>query len=141
MNDNKSVCALATVLFFVTAVASAQTVVAGSGQDKTTDVAAKVDAAQASETESAIPPAQDAQAAAEGDEVFDHPLQVGDATSNLFAWQRGGEIASSTPRPIAGSVASRSYERYLKSFEHPIPEQFNSSVKSTSAGSGLSSAR
>jgi hypothetical protein len=60
------------------------------------------------------------------------PLQVGDATQDLFAWQRRGEIASSTPRPIAGVVAARSYERYLKSFEFSIPERMSSTVKSSS---------
>jgi hypothetical protein len=59
------------------------------------------------------------------------PLRVGDATDMLLALQRSGELASATPRPIAGPVAHRSYERYLKSFEHPIPEYLNSSVKKT----------
>ncbi|MFM9925328.1 DUF3613 domain-containing protein [Variovorax sp. H27-G14] len=61
--------------------------------------------------------------------------QVGDAATSLFAWQREGVIASTTTRPIAGDVARRSYERYLKSFEFPIPERFNSTVKSTSSTS------
>jgi hypothetical protein len=64
------------------------------------------------------------------------PLQVGDAASNLLAWQREGDIASSTPRPIAGDVARRSYERYLKSFEYPIPERLGSTVKTGSNASG-----
>ncbi|MDH6591323.1 hypothetical protein M2165_001212 [Variovorax sp. TBS-050B] len=64
------------------------------------------------------------------------PLRVGDATGALLAWQRSGEIASPTPRPIAGPVAFRSYERYLKSFEHPIPEYLNSSVKKAPGDSG-----
>jgi hypothetical protein len=88
------------------------------------------DAAQA-----AAPSAQDAPDAqmveVEEDEFDVPPLEVGDATLNLLAWQRSGEIASRTPRPIAGPVAGRSYERYLKSFEYPIPEKFNSSVKSS----------
>jgi hypothetical protein len=66
------------------------------------------------------------------------PLLMGDATQSLLAWQRSGEIASRTPRPIAGSVASRSYERYIKSFEHPIPEHLGSTV-SKSKGGGASS--
>lgn len=66
------------------------------------------------------------------------PVQVGDATQSLFAWQRGGEISSATSRPIAGAVANRSYDRYLKSFEFPIPERMSSSVKSTSGGGGSS---
>lgn len=74
------------------------------------------------------------------DEAYDEaadalpPLQVGDATGALLAWQRSGQIASPTPRPIAGDVATRSYERYLKSFEHPIPEFLNSSVKQAQGG-------
>jgi len=69
--------------------------------------------------------------------VYERP-QVGDATQGLLAWQRSGEIASPTPRPIAGDVASRSYARYLKSFEFPIPERMSSIVKASS-GSGSSS--
>lgn len=52
------------------------------------------------------------------------PLQVGDATRNLLDKQRTGALASGTARPIAGEVAQRSYERYLRSFERPIPESF-----------------
>jgi hypothetical protein len=83
---------------------------------------------------------QQAEMAADAEEfVYDEPLQVGDATQGLFAWQRSGEIASPTARPIAGNIASRSYERYLKSFEFPIPERMSSTVKSTS-GSGADAA-
>ncbi len=64
------------------------------------------------------------------------PLRVGDATDTLLALQRSGALASATPRPIAGPVAYRSYERYLKSFEHPIPEFLNSSVKKTQGEAG-----
>lgn len=62
------------------------------------------------------------------------PLRVGDATQDLLEWQRSGVIASETPRPIPGAIAYRSYERYLKSFEHPIPEYLNSSVKKSTDG-------
>jgi len=70
------------------------------------------------------------------EQVDAEPLQVGDATQALLAWQRSGEIASSTPRPIAGEVAVRSYTRYLKSFEYPIPERFTSSMKKASSSTG-----
>ncbi|WP_280811026.1 DUF3613 domain-containing protein [Variovorax boronicumulans] len=73
------------------------------------------------------------QIAEDAEPVYER-LQVGDATQGLLAWQRGGEIASPTPRPIAGEVANRSYERYLKSFEFPIPERMSSIVKSGSGG-------
>lgn len=101
---------------------------------KVPDAAQATPAPQASAT-AAAPSAQDAPDAqmveVEEDEFDVPPLEVGDATLNLLAWQRSGEIASRTPRPIAGPVAGRSYERYLKSFEYPIPEKFNSSVKSS----------
>ncbi len=92
--------------------------------------------ASAQDTKGAKPdaPQQGAQEmVAEDEEPFYEPLQVGDATQGLLAWQRSGEIASPTPRPIAGAVANRSYERYLKSFEFPIPERLGSTVKSSNS--------
>lgn len=83
-------------------------------------------------------PTQNEEAMAEETEPVYERVQVGDATQGLLAWQRSGEIASPTPRPIAGNIANRSYERYLKSFEFAIPEHMNSTVK-TSGGSGSSS--
>lgn len=62
-------------------------------------------------------------------------VQVGDATQSLLEKQRAGTLASSTPRPIAGEVAQRSYERYLRSFERPIPESFTT-VASPGAKTG-----
>ncbi|WP_341887109.1 DUF3613 domain-containing protein [Variovorax sp. YR752] len=141
MNNNElahrlstlSACTLAAAFCFVTATASAQTVSAGATQGGTSSTAAPAaDAAAA-----AAKPAMETPAVvAEEEETYSLPLQVGDATSNLFAWQRSGEVASKTPRPIAGSVASRSYDRYLKSFEHPIPEHMSSTVKTSTSGSG-----
>lgn len=46
--------------------------------------------------------------------------------SETEAWldlQRSGREAAA-PRPLSGDVASRIYQRYLKSFTHPIPESF-----------------
>ncbi len=73
-------------------------------------------------------------------EEFDlEPLRIGDATQSLLAWQRSGEIASASPRPIAGTVANRSYERYLKSFEFAIPEHLGSTVTKSNSGAGATS--
>lgn len=62
-------------------------------------------------------------------------LRVGDATYTLLEKQRAGTLASDTARPIAGEVAQRSYERYLRSFERPIPESFTT-VASPGAKTG-----
>lgn len=68
------------------------------------------------------------------DEAFDAPpLQVGDATMNLLAWQSSGAIASQTRRSIPGEIAKRNYERYLKSFEYPIPQYMGSSLSGSSS--------
>lgn len=147
MNNNEpanwlstpSAYALATALFLVSGATSAQTTKADTGQGSTNAAAPAISASQAKQ-EPAAQPTKDTQAVVEEEEPFDLPLQVGDSTLNLFAWQRSGEVASKTPRPIAGSVASRSYERYLKSFEHPIPERLGSSVTNAKNGGGTSGA-
>lgn len=64
---------------------------------------------------------------------WESPARVGDSTQRLLALQRGGQVASATPRPLPGEIAQRSRERYLKSFEYPIPERFQSSVSQKAA--------
>lgn len=53
-------------------------------------------------------------------------IDVGAATSDLLALQR--KSTGSRPRPIDGEQASRSYQRYLKSFETTIPERFETGL-------------
>lgn len=139
--------ALATALLFMATSAFAQTNAIESDDAKAiaTPVTAPADkvaitAAPAGQSvqNQTVPVPQEAQVA-ESEEFDPPPLLLGDATQNLLAWQRSGEIASPTPRPIAGSVASRSYERYIKSFEHPIPEHLSSTVTKSSGGGGSSS--
>lgn len=48
---------------------------------------------------------------------------IGDITRALLAAQADGRRAGSD-LPILGDVASASYQRYLDSFTHPIPEFF-----------------
>ncbi|MCY1214292.1 hypothetical protein D9M72_261010 [compost metagenome] len=121
-----SSCGWVFVLFFLSSAATAQS---GTSQESTTaPVAAATQAA--TQTATGEPHGE----AADAEEHGSAPLQVGDATQGLLAWQRSGDIASKTPRPIAGSVAQRSYERYLKSFEFPIPERMSSTVKTSSGG-------
>lgn len=53
--------------------------------------------------------------------------QIGDATRNLFRLQASGQQAG--PRlPILGDQATLSYARYLKSFQHEIPDFFETDV-------------
>ena len=59
--------------------------------------------------------------------------QIGDATRAALRLQAGGEQAG--PRlPILGDQATLSYARYLKSFEHPIPEYLKNTVRKDGAG-------
>jgi hypothetical protein len=48
------------------------------------------------------------------------------ATQALWALQRAS--VSPHPRPIDGEQASRSYQRYLKSFETAIPDQYGTGL-------------
>ena len=53
-----------------------------------------------------------------------------------LATQTSGTYAVSDERPMPGEVATLAYQRYLKSFTHPIPERYESdSFKASSSGS------
>lgn len=135
---------LAAALLFMATSAFAQANTAKSDEAKAiaTPMAAPTAKAATAPAAPADRPAQNQAAEkqmAESEEFDPPPLLLGDATQNLLAWQRSGEIASPTPRPIAGSVANRSYERYVKSFEHAIPEQLRSTVMKSNGGAGGSS--
>jgi hypothetical protein len=54
--------------------------------------------------------------------------QIGDTTRSLLQWQADGRYAAK-PLPILGNEASASYQRYLKSFEHPIPEFYDTNLE------------
>jgi hypothetical protein len=53
--------------------------------------------------------------------------QIGDATASLLALQREGRAAAPA-QPMLGAQASAAYARYLKSFDHAIPEQSSTAV-------------
>lgn len=53
-------------------------------------------------------------------------IVVGSATERLLALQTASPGVH--PRPIDGEQASRSYQRYLKSFETKIPERFDTGL-------------
>lgn len=115
---------LATMAAFVPSIAAAQQDSA-SFESSTPIESATVAVSVTSLETSEAPPTQQ-----------DKRLQVGDATHRLLAMQRDGSAASTTPRPLAGEVASLSYKRYLDSFKFPIPERFGAAVqKSGNTGS------
>lgn len=51
--------------------------------------------------------------------------EVGSATQQWIDLHKSGAQAPADERPLQGEVAKRNYERYLKSFESPIPPQFD----------------
>lgn len=53
-------------------------------------------------------------------------IDIGSATQALWDMQRASPGV--LPRPIDGEQASRSYQRYLKSFETTIPEHYGSGL-------------
>lgn len=54
------------------------------------------------------------------------PSRIGGATRSLLQRQREGREASAIPRAIAGDVAELSHQRYLDSFQQPLPPWFGS---------------
>ncbi|MBI5462859.1 MAG: DUF3613 domain-containing protein [Gammaproteobacteria bacterium] len=51
------------------------------------------------------------------------PSELGSDTRAWLDLQRNGQAAA-PQRPVSGVVASRTYKRYLDSFNHPIPMFF-----------------
>lgn len=60
--------------------------------------------------------------------------RVGDSTNYLLALQSSGQYASRNSYPITSDVAQRTYQRYLESFTHKIPENADTQVGSKSGG-------
>ncbi|AWH17846.1 DUF3613 domain-containing protein [Stenotrophomonas sp. ZAC14D2_NAIMI4_7] len=63
--------------------------------------------------------------------------QHGDSVRNLLRLQASGQQAGA-PLPILGDQATASYARYLKSFEHEIPDFFDPDVGRSSNRSSSS---
>lgn len=55
---------------------------------------------------------------------------VGDATRNLMALQ-AESARPGTPHQVLGATAGLTWQRYLDSFTHPIPEAFEVEVESS----------
>jgi hypothetical protein len=59
-----------------------------------------------------------------------HANQIGDTTRYVLQVQADGSQADK-PLPMLGDEATASYRRYLKSFEHPIPDFYDTAVGKT----------
>lgn len=63
------------------------------------------------------------------------------ATRLWLARQREGQQASARAQPLSGAVQEQVYERYLKSFSHPIPEDFKRQPIRAGGSSGSAPSR
>jgi hypothetical protein len=63
-----------------------------------------------------------------------HATVIGETTRSLLQMQADGTQAGQ-PLPMLGAEASVSYDRYLKSFSHEIPEFYKTAVGKDSNGS------
>lgn len=52
------------------------------------------------------------------------PAEPGDATRAWLELQKSNNASWGERRELPAEVAERIWQRYLKSFEHPIPERF-----------------
>jgi len=59
--------------------------------------------------------------------------EIGHSTDALLALQRDNRVAGPA-LPMLGDTASLSYQRYLDSFKHKIPESMGSPVNSNGSG-------
>ncbi|MBI2383566.1 MAG: DUF3613 domain-containing protein [Gammaproteobacteria bacterium] len=53
------------------------------------------------------------------------PAPLGRQTAKWLDLQRSNHAALGAARPLPGDAADRIYQRYLKSFSHPVPESYN----------------
>ncbi|GGA01856.1 DUF3613 domain-containing protein [Dyella caseinilytica] len=60
-----------------------------------------------------------------------HASQVGDTTRYVLQLQADGTQAGK-PLPMLGDEATAAYRRYLKSFEHPIPDFYDTTLSKNS---------
>lgn len=59
---------------------------------------------------------------------------IGEATEAYLQMQRDGASAGRA-QPVTGEVASRSYQRYLNSFDEPMPQTKSGSGSTSSSNS------
>lgn len=103
-------------------------------------ITGQMGAPTASAGNAAIQPTPPAAAPVQAPPVADSTetaTSIGSVTKQLFAMQSRG-TNNGRALPIPGPEASASYQRYLKSFTHPIPEFYEANVSKNSGGLGNS---
>lgn len=105
-------------------------------------ITGQMGAPTASAGSAAIQPTPPAAAPVQAPPVADSTetvTSIGSVTRQLLAMQSHG---TNTGRalPIPGPEASASYQRYLKSFTHPIPQFYEATVSKNNGGLGSSGA-
>lgn len=105
---------------------SASKSTAASGRDTSTASAVSA-AAKAAVTQTAVPSNASLTPVATN--------RGGDATTHLLKLQAEGQYASRNAYPVTSDVAQRTYQRYLESFTHKIPESSETQVGNNSGGS------
>ncbi len=63
-------------------------------------------------------------ASASGTPAAGTRARTGSETRAWLDLQTSGAQASTVERPLPGEIAERSYQRYVKSFEQPLPTEF-----------------
>lgn len=120
-------CALLPLLFATVASASSQH---SPLIERMTDSPANTTASVTPSTQATAVQAPAAQA----DSGRSAPTEIGGATRALLRMQADANRPGN-PLPMLGEAASRSYQRYLNSFDHPIPEYFEATLPSSDQSS------
>lgn len=104
---------------------AAQTVPPPAASGTTIPIASAAPASQTGTDMIATPPQTERPPAVA---VVNAAAQPGDATRNLLQLQLDGSAAGKH-LPMLGNEASASYHRYMDSFNHPIPEFYETAIQ------------
>lgn len=66
----------------------------------------------------------------------DANYRIGDDVRAWTDLQKSGAASNKTVQPMPGEIADKVYDRYLKSFDYPIPQNFNRENFVAGGGSG-----
>jgi hypothetical protein len=67
----------------------------------------------------------------ESEDTFVTEVHEPSSTQKWLELQRSGKAASTQAQPISGEVMDKVHQRYIKSFERPIPEFYEHEMPAT----------